>query len=273
MTPSRPRRDHSWISLRSGWLLGLALACTACWSEASYTLTATGPASGTGDPTQPNASARELFDAVEPDLLAACSGCHESGPAPFLALPDRYETIVAWSGIVVDNPNQSSLLTYPRAGTGHVGINLDTGDLDDTLTPRLREWLTREAEQRTTPHPNTEPFQVKPGYFNVIELGALGAGLEGAAVTFDAEEPSPTSLKMTNLHLHAAGNDVRVVHPLFAVIDDDDHADPDPADSLALVDQRFEAGEKGEIEPGILILTNWTSGSRLVLAFEVIEPL
>lgn len=255
--------------------MGLALACsTACLANPPDTLTATGAGPGGGDTTPPPASARELFDAVEADLLAACASCHQSDPAAFLAPPERYEALVAWPSIVVvGDPDQSVLLTYPRAGTGHLGINLDTGDLDDTLAPRLREWLEREAEERVTHHPSTEPFQVKPGFFNVIELGALGAGLEGAAVTFDAEELSPTSLKMTSLHLHAAGKDVRIVHPLFAVIDDDDQADPDPADSLSLVDQRFEAGEMGAIEPGILILTNWTSGSRLVLAFEVVEPL
>ena len=253
--------------------MGLALACsTACLANPPDTLTATGAGPGGGDTTPPPASARELFDAVEADLLTACAICHQSDPAAFLAPPERYEALVAWPSIVVGDPDQSVLLTYPRAGTGHRGINLDTGDLDDTLAPRLREWLEREAEERVTHHPSTEPFQVELG-FNVIDLGALGADLEGTMVTFDARNPSPTSLKISSLQLHAGGGGVRIVHPLFAVIDAQDQADPDPADSLLQVDQRFEAGESGEVAPGILILTNWTIGSRLALAFEVIEPL
>jgi len=265
------RRNHSWISNQSAWVVGLALSCTGCLSEVPDTITAPGTVTEP-DPPPARASARALFDEVEPDLLAACGGCHESGTAPFLAPPDRYGTVIAWTGIIVEDPNQSSLLTYPRAGTGHAGINLDTGDLDDTLTPRLREWLTHEAEERATPHPTTAPIPVALGS-NMIALDALSAGLDGAFVKFDAEELSPTLLKIASLSLHAADGDVRVMHPLFAVIDEHDRTDPDPADSLALVDQRVEAGESAQIGPGLLILTNWGGGARLALAFEAIEPL
>jgi len=217
--------------------------------------------------------ARDLFEVLEPALVAGCAGCHEEAPAPFLALPDRYASAVGWPGVIAETAEASILLTYPRNGTGHTGTNLDAADLAETVLPDLRAWLAAEVEERAKPHPTIGPVDVQMG-FNGWPLDGLADGLEGSYLTFDATEIGATLLKITSLEVHVApGSDVHVVHPLFGVVDAAGAMEPDPMDSLSEVDERLDAGEASELPPGVVVLTHWAAGSRLSLGFEVIEPL
>ena len=216
---------------------------------------------------------KELWAGIEAEMVTACGACHEAGgigDAPFLAGPDRYKSVLAWPGVVTVDPAQSLFVTYAVAGGGHSGTNFDTipGDLFD----RVKAWLAAEATAiGTTPPvatPPTAPVAPIIG-FNAVYLAPIDPALSGVAITFTAEELTPTSLKLSQLTVHTTSmTGAHIVHPIFAVYPKGKEAEIDPVDSFAGLDTYFPESTSETLGVGTLILTNWQAEAKLGLGFE-----
>jgi mono/diheme cytochrome c family protein len=208
--------------------------------------------------------AKQMFDALEADLMAACADCHTVGgiaDTPFLGDTDSgdptpYEAITSWPGIVVKDPATSVLITWPATGVHTGGVN--PTDLDTLLVAWLEEEAKAVADVGGESVPTVPPFKpIVPG-FNAVYLDPLGAEYTDEALSLTVLEVHTTSQK--GLH---------VSHPLFNVFEAGSSVpDPDPVDSFSNVEQDFEPGESGPLGPGQVILTNWVPGGKISIAFE-----
>ncbi len=221
--------------------------------------------------------ARDLFDAMEPKLMAACGTCHDAGGLanrPFLAGPDRYQSFASWPGIVARDPVQSILLIYPRVGTGHTGNSLDSPELVNTLLPDIEKWLDAEAQalmNSPDERPHTEPFTPFMGP-NVVYLESIGSDFKGMAIAFVAQMVVPTTLELTKIEVYPTVDlGVHIEHPLFVQYPVDKVPVPDPIDNFSNVDQIFEADTPGLLGPGALVLADWSAEAKLSIAFSNIE--
>lgn len=227
------------------------------------------------------ASNREMFEkTVQPGLEQSCSPCHQSaGIADFLALPDIYASISVYKSVTTDRPllwpvpEESVLYAYPDSAD-HNGAHY--GEQLAELKAAVLAWLTEEAKSLPPidegPVKSIVPFKPIIGGFNAIYLEPLGTGFENTAVTFIANEiGDPPILQLTKLEVYpASGVAIRMVHPRFSVFPaDSQQGYPDPADSLSDVDQTFVAQENATLSTGQLLLTNWQSGARLGLDFNL----
>jgi len=228
----------------------------------------------------PTTKAEELFADLEPGLFSACGVCHDKGglaDTPFLAGPDRYQSMISWPDLVVRDAASSLLLTYAISGGGHSGVNLDGKGVDEMLKSRVEAWLIEEAKAISAPPPDKGPaissFAPIMG-FNAVYLGPLGADFEGMAITFTANAISDKTLELADIEVHTTSKlGVHLVHPLFVVFPPGGEADPDPVDSFSNVDQTFDIGDSGELGPGTVLLTNWKPKAKISIAFEVIEKI
>ncbi|NUP09625.1 MAG: hypothetical protein HOW73_26565 [Polyangiaceae bacterium] len=281
-------RNSSLTLLLTGLLAsatGLGTAGTGC-GDSGFNLTGGGneggsPSSnggaGGGEGGTFVDNGAELFAALEPDLVAACGACHEPGgigDAPFIAPPDRYQSILSWPGIVVKNPDESLFVTYAVMSGGHSGTNLDAPNID--LADRVREWLDAEAAAISDPieeeEPHVDPITPILG-FNAIYLTPLGDDLEGIAITFSAELLTENSIKLNNLQIHTtSATGVHIVHPVFAVYPKGKDGSADPVDSFAGLDERYGENTSSDLGVGLVILTNWEPEAKLGIGFELIEP-
>jgi hypothetical protein len=263
----------------------LASTGTGCGSSDSPLLISTSSSSsgagGGGGAGGSENIGRELFEALLPDMAKECGACHSTGgDTPFLGdpttgKPDPYMTITSWQGFVVKEPKKSDLLVH-SVSKEHKGIKPS-----DALYAKMLEWLTEEslyvADVSNEEQPTIPPFKPIVGGFNAVYLGALGPGFDGMAVTFVAEELTPTSLSLTDIEVHPTSKlGLKLVHPLFTVFEKGSiDGDPDPVDSFSNVTLELQPGTAGVLGPGTVVLTNWQSESRLSLAFEsatVIDP-
>ena len=277
-----------WLVAAGASALGAAIvagACTPAPSNIDLGTGGSGGAGGTGSGgggtggAAPN-HGKELFAALKDDFYKACGSCHDAGgiaDTPFLAGPDVYATISSWPGLVVKDPKESKLLTYPVAGPQHTYKKLDSAQYKDTLYPAIEAWLTEEAKNIvTTMMPDAgktiPPFAPIIG-FNAVYLTPLGDELTGMALTFNAVQLDTHVIELDDLEVHpTAALGVHLVHPLFSVFPVGKESDPDPVDSLSNVDQQFDSGQAGPLGPGTLILTNWQAGAKVGVAFQKIEP-
>ncbi len=277
-------RCSLWLVAAGALALGVATAAGACTSPPNTIDPGTGGGGGDGGNgggggAAPN-QGKALFGALEDELYMACGSCHDAGgisDTPFLAGPDRYQTISSWPGVLVKNPAQSKLETYPVAGPQHPYKKLDSDEYKDTLFPKIKAWLDEEAKNIvTTSAPDAgkyiDPLAPIIG-FNAVYLDALGDEYTGMALTFNATLLDEHALQLDDLEVHpTAALGVHLVHPLFSVFPVGKANDPDPVDSFSNVDQYFDAGQQGTLGPGTLILTNWQKGAKLGVAFQKIEP-
>lgn len=274
-----------WIS--AGLALAAALGATGSGcGDSGFQLTGAGGEGGS--PSTSNGggggtggefvdSGADLFAALEEDLVNACKACHEPGgigDAPFIAGPDRYQSILSWPGIVVKDVEESLFVTYAITGGGHSGTNLDTAGND--LDVRVREWLEAESQAigdaPIEDEPHIDPVTPILG-FNAIYLTPLDPSLEGVAITFMASLLTENSLKLDNLQIHTtSATGVHVVHPVFAVYPKGKPGDADPVDSFGTLDERYPESTSADLGVGTLILTNWEPEAKLGVGFEVIEP-
>lgn len=261
------------------------LSAVGC-EEQRPTLEPTSGEGGSGGTTSSSSSsttfddkAKALFEAMEADLMDACGGCHDAGgfaDTPFLKEP-RYESITSWPGIIKKDPTQSILVTHAITGDGHGGTNLDSAALKDTLLPKVQEWLAEESKAiadipEEEKGKSVEPFAPILG-FNAVYLTDIDKVFTGMAITFTANELTPSSLELTNVEVHTTAKlGIHLVHPLFSVYPKGGQPDPDPADSFSNVDQYIDYGQSAPLGPGTLILTNWLADGKLSLSFENIEP-
>ncbi len=239
-----------------------------------------GGAQGSGGAVN-KADGEKAFNALEPAFYAACGSCHDTGGVadmPFLAGPDRYQSVSSWPNFIVADPSQSMLLTFPMTGTTHPGTNLDSPDLKNTLLPKIKAWLAIEAQALNDTMTPTDAGKLIPSFapvigFNAVYLDALGDSFKGMAITFTAAQLDDSTLELTDIEVHPTATlGVHLVHPLFVVIAND-KADPDPVDSFSNLAQECPANQSGDLGPGTCVLTNWVKNGRLDIAFQTIEPL
>jgi mono/diheme cytochrome c family protein len=278
-----------WLVASGAFALGAAIVAGACTPAPDNLGTGgggTGGENGAGGQSGTGGAApnhgKELFAALEGDLYKACGSCHDAGgiaDTPFLAGPDIYATIVSWPGLVVQDPKESKLLTYPVAGPQHTYKKLDSDLYKDTLYPAVKAWLTEEGKNIVTTGKAEDAGKRIPPFapiigFNAVYIDPLGGEYTGMALTFNAVLVGEHVLELDDLQVHpTAALGVHLVHPLFSVYPVGKEVDPDPVDSLSNIDQSFEAGKADTLGPGTLILTNWQTGAKLDLAFQTIEPL
>lgn len=272
-------------------ILSLTLLGAAFWgcsddgggsSTGGFTGSGTSSGSGGSGGGAEALTAREMFDALEAELLDACENCHKASgiaDAPFLAKPEVYTSITYWPGIVVPKADQSLLLTFPKTD-----IHLDKSggaSLGADLENRVRDWLVAESKDipnATESLPHVQPFRPFPqGAFNTLYLGDLGADFEFMSISFNAEElggtpGDPSMLRLYNLTVHTvADKPLHIVHPLFIVYEPSKLPSIDPVDSLSNVDQTFTVDTEPSLGTGEIILTNWKKGAFLGIAFYLIE--
>lgn len=230
----------------------------------------------------PEKTAREYFDAIEEDLVKACGSCHKAGgiaDAPFLAEPDRYQSITGWPAVIVGDPNQSVIITHPAEPTHGGG---EAPPMPDDLQPRVIEWLTKEAanlpEQNDALKYSLPPFKpLTGGAFNTVYLNPLGDDFTNMSLSFIADElggtsEEPTMLRISSITVHTVNQKpLHLVHPLFTVYVPSAGADPDPVDSFSNLDQVFTLATTQIVGTGEVVLTNWQKGAYLGLAFELAE--
>jgi hypothetical protein len=225
----------------------------------------------------------QMFRELEADFVSECASCHKVGGSadtPFLGdpetgNPDPYDAVTSWPGAITADPKLSVITSWPNEG-------LHTGPPPSSdLEARLEAWLAEEAkaveaipnDSKTIP-----PFKpIVPG-FNAVYLDPLGSDFAGMAVTFQAEELTANSLSLTTMQVHpTAQKGIEFEHPLFTVYaPGSSEGDPDPVDSFSNVSQSVEPGSVASLGPGTVVLTNWVSGGKLSLNFEVasvIDPL
>lgn len=282
-------------SSTSSLALAIAVAALASFSANGAGCTAqpgglTGGLTGSGGGSAANGATtgvgggltqdpKALFTALQPDLVAACGDCHKAGglaDTPFLAEPDVYASITSWPGIVMKDPTQSVLLTYPRAGGKHSGTSLDDPKYSGTLLPKLTEWLTAEAAVIGKPIDASKPT-IPPAApimgFNAIYLSKLDPKLDGVAITFNATTLAPTTLQLSDVQVHTTTKTgVHLVHPLFVVYPKGKDADPDPVDNFAGIDTSVDTQSSVPLGQGLVILDNWVADAKLSIVFETAEP-
>lgn len=271
-----PIMSIAWLALVVG--TGSGLGCGAEESPlligASSSASAGGGAPGTGGGTPENLG-RQLFEELLPQMVKQCGSCHVTGTdTPFLGdpetgKPDPYERITTWPDFVVKDPKKSYLIVHSTS-SDHKSAKPSA-----ELKADLETWLAEEsksiADVAAETQPTIPPFKPIIGGFNAVYLTGLGDEFEGMAVTFQAEELTPTSLALTELEVHPTSKlGVKLVHPLFTVYEKGSvDGDPDPVDSFSNVTVELQPGTAGALGPGTVVLTNWKEESRLALAFEV----
>ena len=185
--------------------------------------------------------AKEAFVALEPLLESTCGGaCHASGMggAPtFLAPPDPYASIKAFSGIVVKDVATSLILNKgPHEGP----------DLVDPLRTEVQNWLTLEATDLSNATlPQTDDFAVSLTGTNTVDLSK--GGVPGVSLTFDAAL-SGDVLTLTNMTIIApATTGVHIVFPIFVI----DHLNggSNEDDSFSNTDQTIPAATSATLYP------------------------
>jgi hypothetical protein len=240
-----------------------------------------GAGTGTGGAQAQAGAAKALFDALKTQLVKECGACHKVGGSadtPFLGdpetgSPDTYKTITSWPQFVIKDYAKSRLLLHPDSKE-HKGV-----PSSEELKAKLTVWLAEEAKSvkdvSMEVKPTIPPFKpIVPG-FNAVYLGALGVEFEGMAVTFSADELTPTTLSLTQIQVHpTTKKGLKLVHPLFTVFPAGSmEGDPDPVDSFSNVMLELQPGAVGNLGPGKVILTNWQGGAKLSLAFESVSAI
>lgn len=270
--------------------IGVAVASgtASCGDASSSTGSPTGPVGptstsstggsgggdGGGEPL--GGDPRAVFEeTVEPGLLSECGACHQlqgSSESYFLAAPDLYISMTSYPGIVVANVPDSIVLTRP-SDPGHGGGQAP--DLSEGLRAKLKSWLELEASR--IPKPEDIGFVVTPfkpklnGAFNTVYLDELGQEFENVSITFNATElgAPPSMLLLENIEVHPTSEmQLHLVHPLFTAYPSDTVANPDPSDSLSLIDEVFSLDGKIQLGTGTVIHTAWEKDSYLSIAFE-----
>ncbi len=244
--------------------------------------TSTGSSSGGAGGAGMKVDPKPLFNAIQQDLITACASCHEPGGVadrPFLAPPDRYQSIISWPGVITKPSSNSILLTHPIAGTTHPGQNIDApcaGLQGKVLQPEIKMWLDAEAAAIADPTDMAKP-QIPPVApimgFNAIYLTPLDPNLEGVAITFNADTVGTTTLKLSDIEVHTTTKTgVHIVHPIFVVYPVGGTPDPDPVDSFDGFDTYFAQSTSTALGAGVLLLDNWASDAKLSIVFETVEP-
>lgn len=263
-------------SRRAGTLLalivysGTAIGCSGAELDAWDT--------DSDDPTaQPDVHPRTLFDRnAKPELVKSCGSCHASAQGTvqaFLKQGMEYESITQYGGgSFLTTPAIQSLLLQKGK---HIGPALTT-----TQFAKIQGWLEAELVQR----PMTGTGGMKSGLLPTVAVtdGEFNMSFQAMApindpqanVTFTIKRESSDIVRISGLKLIAGpSTGMRIKHPKFYFVSARTSY-PDPADSLAAVDQMVPAKGSLDLQKGSLLLTNLPTGApstRLGLAFEILE--
>ena len=211
--------------------------------------------------------AKQLWEAVEPQLVMKCGGgCHQLGTtlsAPtWLAGPDDYATVKAYPGIVVADVFSSKLENRPQNHPAECLV--DPGN--EALLAQVTTWLTAEASVLTST-PLAASNTVNPSSGSV-DLSGAATGINGAKITFTATQQGDL-LQFQNVMLVApAGSGVHIVGPIFAQLPSGG-PEVDNTD-FSTLDLTVGAGQSGQISP-VFYFAGWTAGSQLKVEFQKIE--
>ncbi len=229
---------------------------------------ATGSSSGSGSgigadggPVGDSAAgspARALFEALLPTLSSTCGGaCHGLGVggAPiWLGQPDPYTSATKFPGIVTPNPGTSIIVTKGR----HEGP-----PLADPLLTQVMGWLTAEAAALpVVTLPSTAAFTPANGS-NDIDCSA--AGIPGLHITFNATA-SGNLMTLSGIDVIApTTTGAQITYPIFAILPQGG-AEIDDSSFSNLV-QTVGAGTTTPLGPGLLVLTQWSTGAKMKIEF------
>ncbi|HJK93759.1 MAG TPA: hypothetical protein RMH26_23675 [Polyangiaceae bacterium LLY-WYZ-15_(1-7)] len=229
--------------MRTSLLLSSLLLLTACDAALIELRGADAGPLPTADAGLPMGDAGSAEDDLEarytsegqPLLDSRCVACHEAdrtGPA-FLEAP-AYETLFAYPSLVdLDDPAGSRLLTKgAHAGPAWTATEAAT----------VRAWLEAEAAVREPTDPSepedareTDPFAPTEG-LNVVDLSVVGAGMDGAQMTFVASRTA-AGLYLSEVRVYAGAGGVRLVHPVL-VVWEEGTPEPDPVDRFSELELR-----------------------------------
>lgn len=225
-----------------------------------------------GGPGDPAAAAAAMFTAdVEPILSDSCASCHAAAPGGAIPgflhpSPDVYTAIKAWPNLVVPgDPEASRLYAYGRSAQ-HSG---------PVLLPEqaevVRAWIELEPPaDAPEPEPESQRFAPLVGQ-NTVDLAPLADGLDGATLTFVADQLA-AGIYLTELTVHSGDGGVHLLHPLFVTYCPGAEARPDPVDSFYGLDLVVNPTSVATLGGGTVVLVDFAPGCELSVHFERLEP-
>lgn len=220
-----------------------------------------------------------LFDAeVKPLLGQYCSVCHkvaQGDVGAFLTPGQEYQTLTGYKMgrfVTVAMATQSLLLQK--------GLHTGPAFTTDQYTI-VQNWLTAELAARSVKLPDpltSHRLPTAPLTSGAVSLsfGSTEPINDGAAnLKFQlALDTSGTLYRVSNLTLTAgAGGGIHIIHPKFYFLTSTSSL-PDPADSLAAVDEIATAGGSITVGPGTVLLSgapNNDASARIGVAFQLVE--
>lgn len=211
-----------------------------------------------------------LFRIVQRDLVVRCGGpngsCHVKGSvAPhWLGDPDAYLSAKKYPGILPAtlDPGDSTLLTQ----VVHTGPSLKAYP---ELYDHVASWIT--AEMSGPPLPNSGKFSVATG-LNVVNLNAIGSGLDGARITFLASDGSAGTLSLSSMRVTAPQNaNLKFDSPFFVNLPRNGKVKAEPLVNGFQGELTVSAGTSVDLYSGKMILTGWDPNGQLKIAFQKIE--
>ena len=237
-----------------------ALGFLAC-SSSSDAPAATADGGVNGEP---------LFRVVQRDLVVRCGGangsCHVKGSvAPhWLGDPDPYLSAKKYPGILPATlePGDSTVLTQ----VAHTGPALTSYP---ELYDHVAQWIT--AEMSGPPLPNSGKLSVATG-LNVVNLNAIGSGLDGARITFLASDGSAGTLSLTAMRVFAPQNaNLKLDSPFFVNLPRNGKVKAEPSVNGFQGELTVPAGTSVDLYTGKMIITGWDPNGQLKIAFQKIE--
>lgn len=249
------------VLVLGGMLFG-AFGFLACGSDETQD-------GGDGGPVA-NADPEPLFRAVQSQLVTTCGGpngsCHVRGAAAphWLGDPDPYQSARRYPGILpaTREVGDSTILTQ----VDHVGPSLKRYP---ALYDKVGAWLTAELPPPALP--SSAKFQVIEG-FNQVNLNAIAAGLDGARITFLANEASVGTLAMSSIRVYAPQNaNLRVESPFFVILPRNGKVKAEPTVNGFQGELTVKAGTSADLFTGKMILTRYDNAGALKIAFTKLE--
>jgi hypothetical protein len=253
---------------------GALLLVTACGVLGPLAIFACSSDSTGDDSTNPagegGADGEPLFRIVQHDLIVRCGGpngsCHVRGElAPhWLGDPDPYLSAKKYPGILpaTHDPGDSTLLTQ----VAHTGPSLKSFP---ELYDHVATWIS--AELPKPPLPNTGAFSVATG-LNVVNLNTIGSGLDGARITFLANDGSAGTLSLTALRVQAPqSSNLKFDGPFFVILPRNGKVKAQPDVNGFQGELTVPAGTSVDFYTGKMILTGWDSNGQLKIAFNKLE--